>query len=671
MAKKPTYEKLEQRIKELEKAALEGQKAEEPLREFEQEKEIILKSLVEHVIYQDTEMRILWANRAACESVNLTREQLLGRFCYEIWPKRSDPCPDCPLKKAMKTGQPEEIEKCTPDGRAWFIRGYPVQDANGKIVGAIELTLDITEHKQAEQELRNAHDKLEQRVKERTDELVKTNEELRRQIEERKRAEQTLQESEENYRHLFQTITDAIMLFDAETRQFIDVNDAALSLYGCSREEFLKLTHQDITSEPEDSDASIRQTLEGKLARIPVRYHKKKDGSIFPVEISTSTFTLRNRKVLCGVIRDITERKRAEKELFEREQIMKAILSASPVGIGLVRNRIIDRANRAMDRIWGYEEGSLVGESTKVLYADAEEYNRVGHEFYSEIQEKGVGNLETRWVTKDGREIHCFLQGSPLDPSDLSKGVIVAAMDITELKRAEDLVFNLSQMLMQAQERERQMISRELHDSIAQNLSTLKIGCDLIFDDQPAIPHELKVKMAKYSNLIDQTITAVRNLAYDLRPPVIDEIGLVKALEIYCDEFYENSGVKVDFQSAGITKLNFDSNTEIHLYRLVQEGLNNIRKHAHAKRATIKMVGAFPNIILRIEDDGKGFDVKAREFKLDKEKRMGLRSMKERVKLLQGRMTIQSRPTKGTKIFITYPFKDKNNASEKANMNHG
>jgi len=669
MATKPAYEKLEQRIKELEKAALKCQKAEKPLKEFEQEKEIILKSLVEHVIYQDTEMRILWANRAACESANMTREQLLGRFCYEIWPKRNDPCPDCPLKISMKTGQPEEMEKCTPDGRAWFIRGYPVQDAKGKIVGAIELTLDITGRKQAEQDLRNAHDKLEQRVKERTDELVKANQELKRQIQKRKRIEQTLQESEENYRHLFQTITDAIMLFDAETRQFIDVNDAALSLYGYRREEFLKLTHQDITSEPENSDATIRQTLEGTLARIPVRYHKKKDGSIFPVEISTSTFTSRNRKVLCGVIRDITERKRAEEELLEREQIMKATLSASPVGISLVRNRIIDQANRAMDRIWGYEEGSLVGESTKVLYSDAEEYNRVGHEFYSEIEKKGVGNLETRWVTKDGREIHCFLQGSPLDPSDLSKGVIVAAMDITELKQTEDLVFNLSQMLMQAQERERQMISRELHDSIAQNLSILKIGCDLLFEDQPAIPHELKMKMAKYSGLIDQTISTVRNLAYDLRPPVLDEIGLAKALEIYCNEFSENSGIKVDFQSAGIHKLNFDSNTEIHLYRLVQEGLNNIRKHAHATRATIKMVGAYPNIILRIEDDGKGFDVKARELQLDKEKRMGLRSMKERVNLLQGRMTIQSRPMKGTKILITYPFNGKNSVTEKLHTN--
>jgi PAS domain S-box-containing protein len=531
------------------------------------------------------------------------------------------------------------LEVWSPKDNCWYsVVNTPIYNTNGS-VSRQAMILDITRLKQMEIQLRNAHNELEQRVEERTAELAEANEELNQ---------------------LFKTVTDAIMIFDAETRQFINANDAALNLYGYTKEEFLRLRHQDITAEPEKCDASISQTLERKLIRIPFRYHKKKDGTIFPAEISTSTFISRNRKMLCGVIRDITERKHAEDDLREREQIMNAILAASPVGVSLVRNQIIVTANRAMDRIWGYQEGSLVGESTKELYSDDEEYHRVGQEFYSEMKEKGIGHLETRWVTKDGRKIHCFLQGSPLDPSDLSKGVIVAAMDITELKRAEDLVLNLSQMLMQAQEHERQMISHELHDSIAQNLSTLKIGCDLIFDDQAAIPHELKAKMAKYSNLLDQTITAVRNLAYDLRPPVLDEIGLVKALAVYCEEFCENSGVKVDFQSAGIHKLHLDSNTEIHLYRLVQEGLNNIRKHAHATRATIKMVGAFPNIILRIEDNGKGFDVTARELKLNKERRMGLRSMKERVKLLQGRMTIQSRPMKGTKILITYPFNSKN-----------
>jgi DNA-binding CsgD family transcriptional regulator len=103
--------------------------------------------------------------------VNLTPEEIVGRFCYEIWSQRSQPCSDCPVLKAMKTGHTEEKEKYTPDGKSWFVRGHPVRDANGKIVGAIELTLDITERKQAEEALQKAHNQLEQRVKERTREL--------------------------------------------------------------------------------------------------------------------------------------------------------------------------------------------------------------------------------------------------------------------------------------------------------------------------------------------------------------------------------------------------------------------------------------------------------------------------------------------------------------------
>ncbi|MBW2327946.1 MAG: hypothetical protein JRF45_16055 [Deltaproteobacteria bacterium] len=245
-----------------------------------------------------------------------------------------------------------------------------------------------------------------------------------------------------------------------------------------------------------------------------------------------------------------------------------------------------------------------------------------------------------------------------------------AFQEVSERKKAEDIVRNLSQMLLQAQERERQMISYELHDTIGQNLSMLKISCDMLFENQPAISPELRGKMAELSKLLEQTIIAVRNLAYGLQPPGLDEMGLVKALEMYCEEFYEKNGVEVDFQSAGLHSFDMDSNSEIHIYRLVQEGLNNIHKHADAAKVNVMLMGSSPNIILRIEDNGKGFDVKARELVLSNEKRLGLRSMKERVNLLQGQMTIQSRPMKGTKIFIKIPFKERKNESEKANINH-
>ncbi|MGB2929880.1 MAG: ATP-binding protein, partial [Desulfobacterales bacterium] len=108
----------------------------------------------------------------------------------------------------------------------------------------------------------------------------------------------------------------------------------------------------------------------------------------------------------------------------------------------------------------------------------------------------------------------------------------------------------------------------------------------------------------------------------------------------------------------------------IHLYRLVQEGLNNIRKHADAAQVNIMLMGAAPNIILHIEDNGKGFDVKTRQFVLGNEKRMGLQNMKQRVNLLGGQITIKSRPMQGTKILIKIPFKRQKSESEKAHTNH-
>jgi PAS domain S-box-containing protein len=403
MGKKPTYQELEQKVKELEKAVLKRKTGEKALRDAKQEKETILDSLVEHVIHQDTEMRVLWANRAACESVDLTRDQILGRYCYEVWSQRSDPCPDCPVMKAMETGRPEVIEKYTPDGRAWFIRGYPVQGETGKIVGAIELTLDITKGKQAEKALRNTHDKLERRVKERTAELVETNKELKRQIQ---------------------------------------------------------------------------------------------------------------------------ERKQAEEELLEREQILKATLAASPVGIGLIRNRIIDQANKAMNRIWGYENGFLLGKNTQLLYPDIEEYERVGREFYSEIEKKGIGSLETRWVTKDGRKIHCYLQGSPLVPSDLSKGVIVAAMDITERKQVEealkqrglDLEMKTSS-LKEANTALKVLLKQREEDKIELEKKVVLNVRELI------LPYLEKLKMKKLGEKQKHYINIIESNLNDIVSPFVHELS--------------------------------------------------------------------------------------------------------------------------------------------------
>ena len=212
---------------------------------------------------------------------------------------------------------------------------------------------------------------------------------------------------------------------------------------------------------------------------------------------------------------------------------------------------------------------------------------------------------------------------------------------------------------MKAQESERQMISRELHDRVAQQLAVAKINCELLLNHYPEINSEIRQKISETQITLQESIEAVRDLSYDLRPPALDEKGLVKTLAHYCHDFSEENEITVDFHSAGMKDLQLDFDTEINLYRLVQEGLTNIKKHADADQVTIKLVVAFPDIILRIEDNGRGFDVQRRLTKLTKEKRMGLRSMEERVRLLQGKMEFQSKPMQGTKIYIKFPYKVK------------
>lgn len=145
-----------------------------------------------------------------------------------------------------------------------------------------------------------------------------------RDITEKKQTENALKKSEKKYRQLFSAISDAIMVFDSKTRDFVDVNEAVTSMYGYSKDEFLKLNHRDITAEPEESDQSIYQTIQGKVLSIPLRYHKRKDGSTFPVEITSGTFEIADQQVIFGVIKDISKRKNAENELKKLNETLES-----------------------------------------------------------------------------------------------------------------------------------------------------------------------------------------------------------------------------------------------------------------------------------------------------------------------------------------------------------
>jgi signal transduction histidine kinase len=226
-----------------------------------------------------------------------------------------------------------------------------------------------------------------------------------------------------------------------------------------------------------------------------------------------------------------------------------------------------------------------------------------------------------------------------------------------EIKLAEEYIHTLTHQLIKAHESERQRISRYLHDHVAQELSALKIGFKMLFDRNTPTDQSTSNQVAEMSKTLEDCIKEVRDLSYGLRPPELDQLGLVHTISQYNEEFSKKSSLPVRFSSAGLENLRLDYDTEINIYRIIQEALNNIYRHAKAGKVTVKLVASFPDVILRIEDDGIGFDVETRLADALSEKRMGIQSMCERVRLLQGNMKIESRSGEGTRLFIRVPFR--------------
>lgn len=222
-------------------------------------------------------------------------------------------------------------------------------------------------------------------------------------------------------------------------------------------------------------------------------------------------------------------------------------------------------------------------------------------------------------------------------------------------RRAEERMRALSQELIMAQENERQRIARELHDHLAQDLSLAKADLERIHcalaADAPC-----RAQTAAIALRLTAAIRGIRDLAYGLLPPGLTELGLVETVLAHCEDFSLRHGIVVDVFADGLAGVDFDFDTQINIYRLIQEALHNVRKHARASRVAIRMLGAYPSLIVRIEDDGCGMDLDSCQAQTGRGRRMGLWSMRERVRLLGGTITFKSRPGQGLQIRIETPL---------------
>jgi PAS domain S-box-containing protein len=370
-------------------------------------------------------------------------------------------------------------------------------------------------------------------------------------------------------------------------------------------------------------------------------------------------------KTAGNVLGAAIQRKQAEDALLDSEKKYRRVVENANEGIIITQDGRLKFVNHQTLKFTGYSEKELRTRSfLDFVHPDDREMVIEHHlkrlagkeipRIYSFRMIDKNGNI--KWIQNNGVVIEW--EGRPATLNFL--------LDYTERKEAvnalaesEEKIRALNQQLIKAQENERNRIAGYLHDHVAQDLSSLKIGLETLFDNQGEVSAEISAKICDLSKILQDSITAVRDLSYDLHPPGLEQLGLVRTVYQYCEDFSEKNNVSVDFFTAGMKDLKLDFDTKINLYRLIQEGLNNIKKHAEAGHVIIRLVASSPNIILRIEDNGKGFDVERRLASYFKEKRMGLSSMEERVSLLEGTMSIKSQPSKGTRIFIEVPCKER------------
>jgi signal transduction histidine kinase len=226
---------------------------------------------------------------------------------------------------------------------------------------------------------------------------------------------------------------------------------------------------------------------------------------------------------------------------------------------------------------------------------------------------------------------------------------------IVAQRRAEEQMRALSQELIMAQENERQRIARELHDHLAQDLSLARADLERIAASLPA-EGPWRGQSGALANRLGAAIRSIRDLAYGLLPPGLTELGLVETVLAHCEDFSLRHGLAIDVFADGLDGLEFDFDTQINIYRLIQEALNNVRKHARASRVTIRLLGSYPNLLVRIEDDGCGMDLERSLSQAGRNRRMGLWSMRERVRLLGGKISFKSKPGQGLHIRIETPL---------------
>lgn len=397
-----------------------------------------------------------------------------------------------------------------------------------------------------------------------------------------------------------------------------------------------------------------------------------------------------------GVTLDITDRKDIEERIKVNQNQLRLVTDSVPALISYVdtdlRFRFVNKKYSdwfgiTEDEIIGREIADVLGSVAFAKVKDSIDLVLTGREtsFEVELEFENTGDryvrmsfvpdndLDERVVgfyalisdlsdlkhTQDQlRQAHDELEIRVQDRTkELAEAINALVQEMKDREISERQRIELLRRVVSGQETERRRIARDLHDHLGQRLTALRLklaSLNEISDDK----EQLTIRIARLQEIAERLDSEVSFLAWELRPSTLDDLGLLEALRAFVIEWSKHSEIPAAFHSAGLSSNRLDRETETHLYRITQEALNNIAKHADAKNVAVMLEKRSDDVILIVEDDGIGFEAGQETDPNDATKGLGLLGMSERASLFGGNLEIESAPGSGTTIYVRVPFSE-------------
>jgi PAS domain S-box-containing protein len=463
-------------------------------------------------------------------------------------------------------------------------------------------------------------------------------------------SQKQLQQNEEKFRTLIEQASDGIFISNFRG-EYIDVNSNGLKLSGYTMEELKNLTIYDlIPPGDEDSNPIKMEELFGGNVVINERRMRCKDGSIVNVEISAKLLT--DGRFL-GIVRDITTRKKAEEALKLSEEKYRLLFYQNPMPMWMIsvpERNFLDVNSAAMD-FYGYSKEEFL--SMNIMDIRPPE----------EIQpvKRAINNMP-KGINRAGTWTHLKKDGTRIRVSIISHDImyegkaakLILANDVSErllaeekLQESHEAFRQLATHLETVREAERTHMAREIHDELGQQLTGLKMDISWLNKKIKTDDQEVQQKIQETILLIDSTVKSVRRIATELRPSILDDLGLVAAMEWHSEEFEKRFKISCIFESK-VTNEKIPPGLTTGIFRIYQECLTNVLRHSEASEVRSFLDIVDDKLRLQITDNGKGFIVE----EIANKKTLGLLGMKERASLMGGTYEIFSNPGKGTSILI-------------------